>query len=131
MILRVAKIRTITTLQIRKIVTLLERLTLIPMWRMRIFYGGNISKAYTQFKNLLSFQAMVNVSLNSLKIIELLQLVSIDKVSVSTEGKCKGRNEHWFQAKKGDTPSGDLDDATDENSGDKMNVVRDTIVKFL
>ena len=33
--------------------------------------------------------------------------------------------------KKGDTFSGDLDDATDDNSGDKVNVFRDTLVKFL
>ena len=44
-----------------------------------LFDGGNISKAYTQFNNLLSFQPMDDVSLNALKLIELLQLVRIDK----------------------------------------------------
>ena len=33
--------------------------------------------------------------------------------------------------KKGDTPSGDLNDATNDNSGDKVNVVRDTVMKLL
>ena len=47
------------------------------------------------------------------------------------EGKYKGRNDHWFQAKEGDTLSGDLDDATEDNSGDKVNVVRNTLMKFL
>ena len=37
---------------------------------------------------------MDDVSLNALKLIELLQLVRIDKGEVSTEGKYKGRNEH-------------------------------------
>ena len=74
---------------------------------------------------------MDDVSLNALKPIEILQLVSIDKGAVSTKGKYKGCNERCFQVKKGDTLSGDLDDATDDNTGDKVNVVRDTLVKFL
>ena len=73
---------------------------------------------------------MDNVYLNALKIIKLLQLFSIDKGEVSTEGKYKVRNERWFQAKKGDTSSGDLDDTTNDNSGDKANFVRDTLLEF-
>ena len=47
------------------------------------------------------------------------------------EVKYKGRNERWFQANKRYTSSGDLDDAIGDNSGDKVNVARDTILKFL
>ena len=47
------------------------------------------------------------------------------------EVKYKGRNERWFQANKRYTSSGDLDDATNNNSGDKLNFVRDTLMKFL
>ena len=95
------------------------------------FNEGNSSKSYTQFRNLLICQAMDDLSLNALKLIELLQLGSIDNVAVSMEGKYKSRNENWFQAKKGNTLLGDLYDATNGNSGDKVNVVRNTLVKFV
>ena len=56
---------------------------------------------------------MDDVYLNDLNPIELLQLGTIDKGEVSTKVNYKGRNERWFQAKKGDTSPDDLDDATD------------------
>ena len=112
--------------------TLLGRLKLISLWIIRIFFDRrNSSKSHTQFNNFLSFQEMDDVSINNLKLIELLQIDSIDKEAVSTEGNYKGRNEHWFQAKKGNTLSGDLDDANNDNSGDNVNIVRYTPMKFL
>ena len=58
--------------------------------------GGNSSKSYTQFKIFLVFQTMDDVSLNALKLVEILQPGSIDKGEVSTEGKYKVCNERWF-----------------------------------
>ena len=74
---------------------------------------------------------MDDVSRNDLNLIEFLQFDRIDKGEVSTGGKYKVSNERWFKSKKGDTSSGDLNDATNDNSGDKVNFVRDTIVKLL
>ena len=77
--------------------TLLERLTLIPLWKMRIFLmGATLVKPTHSSRKTFSCQAMENISLNALNIVELLYIGRIYKGEFSMEGKYKGRNERWF-----------------------------------
>ena len=93
--------------------------------------GATVVKPTHSSRKTFSCQAMENISLNALNIVELLYIGRIYKGEFSMEGKYKGRNERWFQTKKGDTLSGDLGDVTNDNSGDKVNVGRENLVKFL
>ena len=64
------------------------------------FDSGNSSGSYMQFKRLVSCRDNFDFSVNTLHLIELLQLVHIDNGAVDTGLKFKSRNQRWFSAKK-------------------------------